>query len=519
MAEEAGYIVSREGFEKKRDESRAATTFVRGGLCFEAEEIAELQKMNVPDTDFQPMFTWEIIAAPVMAIYDLKSRNFIEKAGEELNEVVVILQTTPFYAEAGGQVGDTGKLLVNDAQFIVEDVQSVGNYFLHIGHMLDGILELGDVVTCTVDYDRRSKIAPNHTMTHSLNWALRHVLKSDTIDQRGSRVDPEKSRFDFTGRGVKSMEIEEIETILNDMIKKDLKVYSRVSELKEAETINSLRAVFGEKYPDPVRVVSIGLPVEDALKTPQAQSNMDYSIEFCGGTHLSSLGEAKDLVILSEESVSKGVRRMFFVTYKEASKAREHGRRIWQKVEEAKELPTAEQKDACSRLLNILGDDEMKIPYTVRKTVYDEMEKLRLDRVAKEKERLRLQKEQAIENVQRLAEKTMDSQYVVAQVEVGTNNKAMLKAIQAFHKINQVPVFFVSIDPSAKKTTVLIKAEATKGSKTNINCQAWVKSVQELVNGRGGGKPLSATCNGTDHSCIEKVLQVAEVFAEKFIKE
>merc|ERR1719233_2284961 len=519
MAEEAGYIVSREGFEKKRDESRAATTFVRGGLCFEAEEIAELQKMNVTDTDFLPMFTWEMIAAPVMAIYDLKSRNFIEKAGEELNEVVVILQTTPFYAEAGGQVGDTGKLLVNDAQFIVEDVQSVGNYFLHIGHILDGIIEVGNVVTCSVDYDRRSKIAPNHTMTHALNWALRRVLKSNGVDQRGSRVDPEKSRFDFTGRGVKPKEIEDIESILNEMIEKDLKVYSRVSELKEAESINSLRAVFGEKYPDPVRVVSIGLPVEDALKNPEAKSNMNYSIEFCGGTHLSSLGEAKDLVILSEESVSKGVRRMFFVTHKEAVKAREHGRRVEQKLEEAKELPTAEQKDACCKLMNIMGDEDMKIPYTIRKNVYDALEKLRLARVAIEKERLKQQQQQAIENVQLLAEKNMNAQYLVAQVEVGTNNKAMLKAIQAFHKINPIPVFFVSIDPSAKKTTVLIKAEAKKGCKTNINCQAWVKSVQELVNGRGGGKPLSATCNGTNHSCIEKVLQVAEVFAEKFIKE
>ena len=190
--------------------------------------------------------------------------------------------------------------------------------------MEQGSLRLHDAVTCAVDYDFRLLIAPNHTLTHVMNWALRRVLQTE-VDQKGSLVDDQKLRFDFNHtKAVSPAQLREIERLVNEKVHDALKVYTKVCPIDEARKICSLRAVFGEAgvadfshsqhYPNMVRVVAIGVAVEELLADPSNPRWMDYSVEFCGGTHLSNLAQAKFFAIVEEGSISKGIRRIVAIT-------------------------------------------------------------------------------------------------------------------------------------------------------------------------------------------------------------
>src|SRR2546430_4911625 len=155
----------------------------------------------------------------------------------------------------------------------------------------------------------RRETMKNHTATHLANWALREVL-GEGVQQKGSLVDPDKLRFDFShGKSLSDDDIARIEKLVNENIAKNLTVYAQEAPQEQALKIHGLRAVFGEKYPPMVRVVSIGVPVADLLKDPANSRWRQYSIEFCGGTHLKSTADAGGFVVTSEESVSKGIRR------------------------------------------------------------------------------------------------------------------------------------------------------------------------------------------------------------------
>ena len=208
----------------------------------------------------------------------------------------LICEESPFYAEQGGQIYDTGVLLVeaedgDDALFEVQDCQKFGGYVLHIGTLKGGALQLEAPIQVRVDYARRGRIAPNHTCTHTLNYALRKVLCKDDakvkIDQRGSLNSPEVLRFDFTyGKALTGEQLAAVEQLVQQDVAADLKVYIKESPLAAAKKINTLRAVFGEAYPDPVRVVSIGVPVDTLLEDPENPSWMNNSVEFCGGASI-----------------------------------------------------------------------------------------------------------------------------------------------------------------------------------------------------------------------------------------
>jgi alanyl-tRNA synthetase len=211
-----------------------------------------------------------------------------------------LLDRTNFYAEQGGQEYDTGVLAIDgQAEFKVEDVQVFNGYVLHIGQMEEGEMKVGDEVICTYDevsnlpsFDtladigqlRRWPIRNNHTGTHILNFALREVL-GDHIEQKGSLVAPSKLRFDFShNKSITVDELIKIEAICNDWIAKGVPVYAEDMPLTEAYKIPGLRAVFGEAYPDPVRVVSIGYPLEEIKQNVEDAKWRSTSIEFCGGT-------------------------------------------------------------------------------------------------------------------------------------------------------------------------------------------------------------------------------------------
>ena len=217
--------------------------------------------------------------------------------GGDAEPVGVILDRTPFYAEAGGQVGDVGELTADGLRFRVTDTQKEGGLTVHLGRLAEGSLRAGLTVRAAVDADRRAAIRRAHSATHLLHHALHETIGKDAT-QRGSVVEPDRLRFDFSHRqAVSPEELERIEDRINLRVIEGAPVSTRVMDLADAKKLGAT-ALFGERYPDRVRVVSAG----------------DYSVEFCGGTHLSNTGQVGLCRVVAEESVGTGVRRITALT-------------------------------------------------------------------------------------------------------------------------------------------------------------------------------------------------------------
>ena len=215
-------------------------------------------------------------------------------AGEE---AAVLLDKTPFYGESGGQVGDSGVLKLDNGLFVVKDTKKAGNGVLHLGTLELGTLEVGDLVTAAVDSYRRKAIALNHSVTHLLHASLRKLL-GEHVTQKGSLVDPERLRFDFSHlEGMTAAELREIEDMVNKDIRANHVVATQLMDLDGAKNAGAM-ALFGEKYDDEVRVVSMG----------------DASTELCGGTHVQRTGDIGLFKILSESGIAAGIRRIEAVT-------------------------------------------------------------------------------------------------------------------------------------------------------------------------------------------------------------
>ena len=221
-----------------------------------------------------------------------------------------MLDRTPFYAESGGQAGDHGVIETANARFIVQDVQKrVGDLHIHVGELVEGELKLDASVTASVNGDRRTRIMANHSATHLMHAALRDIL-GEHVTQKGSLVEEERMRFDFShGAPVTAAEIEAIEDQVNAVIRQNNPVGVAVTSPDRAIEAGAL-ALFGEKYGDEVRVLSMGADLKDSDKA--------YSVELCGGTHVDRTGDIGTFVILSESGVSAGVRRIEVATGAEA---------------------------------------------------------------------------------------------------------------------------------------------------------------------------------------------------------
>jgi alanyl-tRNA synthetase len=261
----------------------------------------------------------EKLGAPEFLGYETESAEGVVAAlvkdGKEVDSLkagdsgAVILNQTPFYAESGGQVGDTGVLSGEGVRFRVTDTQKrAGDLFVHLGHLEQGTLKPGSALLLEVDHSRRSSIRANHSATHLLHEALRQVL-GDHIAQRGSLVSPERLRFDFAHpKPITADELRRIEDIANDVVLENDEVTTRLMAVDDARDAGA-RALFGEKYGDEVRVVSMG-------KTAREQGNnaLGWSVELCGGTHVRRTGDIGLISVTGESAVSSGVRRIEALT-------------------------------------------------------------------------------------------------------------------------------------------------------------------------------------------------------------
>jgi alanyl-tRNA synthetase len=260
------------------------------------------------------------------------NKSFVNEISVD-QECGLLLDQTNFYSEQGGQIYDEGYITKNSntndtddqLEFIVKNVQVRGGYILHVG-LVSGDnknekFKVGDTVYLHVDMNRRDCIMNNHTGTHVLNFALRQVMGD--CDQRGSLVASDRLRFDFTSKtgAMKIEEVKRTEQIFQSVVDSKLDVFAQEVPLAVAKTIQGLRAVFDETYPDPVRVVSVGKSITDLIADPNGKGAFENSVEFCGGTHLKNSSHINKFIILSEEAIAKGVRRIIAITGQEGLRA------------------------------------------------------------------------------------------------------------------------------------------------------------------------------------------------------
>ncbi|XP_065865617.1 alanine--tRNA ligase isoform X2 [Euphorbia lathyris] len=519
MAEERGLHVDVEGFNKAMDEARersrnAQNKQAGGDIVMDADATSALHKKDVSSTDDSFKFIWfQEHETVVKAIYD--GSKFLESSTTG-DEVGIVLESTSFYAEQGGQIFDIGSLKGSFGTFQVTNVQVFGGFVLHIGSLTGGTGKFfaGDKVVCKVDYDRRKLIAPNHTCTHMLNFALREVL-GNHVDQKGSIVLPEKLRYDFShGKPVDPDHLRKIESIVNNQIKAELEVYAKEVTLSEAKRINGLRAVFGEVYPDPVRVVAIGEKVEELLADPENKDWLSISAELCGGTHISNTREAKAFALLSEEGIAKGVRRITAVTTDVAFKAMELASELEQEVDEASKIEGSLEKKVASLKSRV---DSAPIPAAKKADIRAKISLLQ-NQVRKAQKKIAEENMQkAVKVATEVAEVAVSEgkQYCITRVDVGLDAAAVREAVLKVLEKKGLSAMVFSMDEITNKVVVCAGVPEKSNKIKELEVSEWLTAALEPLNGRcGKGKGGLATGQGTEGAHVDKAMELSATFAK-----
>ncbi|RKP30781.1 alanyl-tRNA synthetase, cytoplasmic [Metschnikowia bicuspidata] len=518
MAEEAGLKIDEAAFEQAREQSREVS---KGGpkagdslLKLDVHALSELEQRGVPKTDNQFKYGTENTRSLIVALYDGSA--FVDLITEVGRAYGVILDKTPFYAELGGQEYDTGSLVVDGvADFAVTNVQQYAGHVLHTGQLTYGALAVGDEVIATYDETRRAPIRNNHTGTHVLNLALREVL-CDGVDQKGSLVAPEKLRFDFSHKqALTKDELQRVEDICNEQIRANKQVYARDVPLEQARGIRGVRAVFGETYPDPVRVVSIGVSVDALLADPGNDAWCDVSVEFCGGTHVAKTEDIKELVVIEESGIAKGVRRVVCVSGREAAAVQKLAQEYEAQVAAADCMPFGAEKEARVK----------EICVALKKTTLSVLAKARLntqfarlDKSIKDHARA-IQKEEQKRTLDVVTAWLGDTEralqpFLVAHVPIGANAKAIIEAINLVKKQQPTKSLYLVTGTEGRVAHgCYVSDEAmAKGA----DASALAAAVSAHIGGKAGGKGNVVQGMGDQPEGITAAVEeVTRMFAEK----
>ncbi|OMP67596.1 alanine--tRNA ligase [Domibacillus epiphyticus] len=461
-AEEEGMKADREGFEEEmkqqRDRARAArqdtdSMQVQGGV---------LSSITTEST-----FTYDRLTVDTTAAVIIKDGTLVDEAHEG-EEIQFILTETPFYAESGGQIADKGVLESDEVRVAVKDVQKAPNgQNVHSAVVESGILKVNSSVTAKVDVVSRGKIVKNHTATHLMHQALKDVLGTH-VNQAGSLVEPDRLRFDFSHFGqVTAEEISRVEAIVNEKIWQGIAVETALKPIAEAKAMGAM-ALFGEKYGDIVRVVSIG----------------DYSLELCGGCHVVSTAEIGLFKVLSESGIGAGTRRIEAVT----------GEGAFRYLNEQAEV----LKEAAAKLK------------TNTKDILAKADSLQADLKELQRENESLSKKLSNIEAGSLTDqiKTINGvQLLAASVQAADMNSLRTMADELKQKVT--PGIIVLAAPADGKVNVVT---AVTGDLTEKGYHAGklVKEVAGRLGGGGGGRADMAQAGGKDPSKIEEALQSAE---------
>ncbi|NUW71129.1 alanine--tRNA ligase [Vibrio mediterranei] len=448
VAREREFTIDEEGFEKameaQRQRAREAGQF---GTDYNAAIKVDT------DTEFCG-YTGTEGSSSVAAMFVEGAEVDALSAGDK---AIVVLEQTPFYAESGGQCGDAGVLKTAAGLFKVEDTQKLGNAIAHHGELVEGVLAKGDEVDAIVDAQRRAAISLNHSATHLLHAALRQVL-GEHVTQKGSLVKPDNLRFDFSHlEAMTKAEIKEVERLVNAQIRTNHIIETNVMDIESAKAKGAM-ALFGEKYDDEVRVLSMG----------------DFSTELCGGIHASNTGDIGLFKITSEGGIAAGIRRIEAVTGEAALDA------IEAQASQYEEKLT----DAASKA----------------KSLEKEIQQLK-DKLA------------AVEsaNIMGKVEEIAGTQVLVAALEGADSKNLRTMMDNAKNQMGSGIAFIANVADGK----IGLIAGVTKDLTGKVKAGDLVKMVAEQVGGKGGGRPDMAQAGGSDVEALPEALKSIRSWLEE----
>ncbi|MCP5300882.1 MAG: alanine--tRNA ligase [Chromatiaceae bacterium] len=461
IARERGLGIDRDGFEREMDAQRARA---RAASQFGADQSAEFDIEG--ETDFTGYDRLQDSATVVALFADGAPADELHGGQKGL----VVLDRTPFYAESGGQVGDTGYLRAAGAEFVVSDTRKqAGSVFAHVGKLTGGDLRVGDTVAAEVDRRRRGATALNHSATHLLHAALRHVL-GDHVMQKGSLVEADRLRFDFSHfEPVRREQLIEIERLVNQQVRCNHMVETRIMALDDAKAAGAM-ALFGEKYDDQVRVLRMG----------------DFSTELCGGTHVKALGDIGLFKVVMETGIASGVRRIEAVTGERAVE--------WVEADE----------DRLMRLGGMInaGRDELE----------DKLSKLieRNRRLEKELEQIKGKLASAAGSDLAAQAVDVNGAKVLAARLDGVEPKSLRDTLdQLKNKLGSAVILLAAVNDDKVNLIAGVTPDLTD------RCRAGdlVKVAAEKVGGKGGGRPDMAQAGGSDPAGVPDALGLVQGWA------
>ena len=473
ILEEKGYTIDEAGFKAEMEEQREKARKARGVTNYMGADATVYDEIAATVTS---EFVGYDCLTHTSKVTVLTTETELTEALADGERGTIFVDQTPFYATMGGQQGDTGVIFTAEGKFVVEDtIKLLGGKIGHVGYMEKGMIKAGDEVTLSVDEQKRRDTCKNHSATHLLQKALKEVLGSH-VEQKGSLVTPDRLRFDFTHfQAMTPEEVERTEAIVNEEIAKNLPVCTQVMKLEEAKKTGAM-ALFGEKYENDVRVVSMG----------------DFSKELCGGTHVENTGVITTFKIVSEAGIAAGVRRIealtgkgVFAYYKEAET----------ELAEAAKVVKATPANLLEKLHHLMAE---------LKAVQSENESLK-SKLAKDALGDVMDQVVEVKGVKMLAAKMQD---------VDMNGLRDL-GDQLKEKLGSGIVVLASV----KDGKVSLLAMATDDAmKKGAHAGNLIKGIAALVGGGGGGRPNMAQAGGKNPDGVDAALAKAKEIAESQIQ-
>ena len=467
ILEEKGLTYDKEGFEKAQKEQRAKSEGTFGTHSYTGKDATVYDEL---DADLATEFVGYENLVCDAKVTALTSEEEIVDALSDGEKGTIIVDKTTFYGTMGGQEGDIGTIKTADGEFVVENtIHLAGTKIGHVGYVSHGMIKVGDAVSMEVDKENRNLSARNHSATHLLQAALRQVLGTH-VEQAGSYVDAERLRFDFTHFSALSKEeLKQVENIVNEKIAECLPVVAKNMPIEEARKTGAA-ALFGEKYGDVVRVVSMG----------------DFSVEFCGGTHVSNTGVISALKIISETGVAAGVRRIEALTSKGLLKYYDD---MEKKLQEAAALVKATPNQLSDKIRHLQAEN---------KDLHSELESVK-SKMAKE----------AMGDVSDQVTEVKGVKLIAAKVDDVDMNGLRDLGDQLKEKLGEGVIVLAS---AAGGKVSLVAMATDEAVKKGAHAGNLIKGIAGLVGGGGGGRPNMAQAGGKNPDGIDAAIaKVSEV--------